>query len=59
VPTSVPRPGASATEQDIIAFTEDRLAAYKRPRLVRFLADLPKTSSGKAMRRELIKSFTP
>lgn len=53
------RPNASATEQDIIAFTEDRLAAYKRPRLVRFVADLPKTSSGKIMRRELIKSFTP
>lgn len=53
------RPGATATEQDIIAFTEGRLAAYKRPRLVRFVADLPKTSSGKVMRRELIKSFTP
>ncbi|HSR97306.1 MAG TPA: fatty acid--CoA ligase, partial [Kofleriaceae bacterium] len=53
------RPGAAATEPEIIAFTEDRLAAYKRPRLVRFLADLPKTSSGKVMRRELIKSFTP
>jgi long-chain acyl-CoA synthetase len=53
------RPGAAAAEHEIIAFTEDRLAAYKRPRLVRFLADLPKTSSGKVMRRELIKSFTP
>jgi long-chain acyl-CoA synthetase len=53
------RPGATATEAEIIAFTEARLAAYKRPRLVRFLADLPKTSSGKVMRRELIKSFTP
>jgi long-chain acyl-CoA synthetase len=53
------RPGAAASEHDIIAFTEDRLAAYKRPRLVRFVADLPKTSSGKIMRRELIKSFTP
>ena len=50
---------AGSTEQDVIAFTERRLAAYKRPRLVRFLADLPKTSSGKIMRRELIKSFTP
>jgi len=53
------RAGASASEQEVIAFTEDRLAAYKRPRLVRFVADLPKTSSGKIMRRELIKSFTP
>ena len=53
------RAGATATEPDILAFTENRLAAYKRPRLVRFLTDLPKTSSGKVMRRELIKSFTP
>ncbi|HEX4382190.1 MAG TPA: AMP-binding protein [Myxococcales bacterium] len=51
------RAGASASEQEIIAFTDGRLAAYKRPRLVRFVADLPKTSSGKIMRRELIKSF--
>jgi long-chain acyl-CoA synthetase len=53
------RAGAAATEQDIIKFCDDRLAAYKRPRLVRFVADLPKTSSGKVMRRELIKLFTP
>jgi long-chain acyl-CoA synthetase len=53
------RPGASASDQDIVAFTEDRLAAYKRPRLVRFVAELPKTSSGKIMRRELIKLFAP
>ena len=35
------------------------LAAYKRPRLVRFVDDLPKTSTGKIMRRELIKQFVP
>ena len=29
------------------------LAAYKRPRLFQFVADLPKTSSGKVMRRRL------
>ena len=51
------RPGTAASEPEIIAFTEQRLAAYKRPRLVRFVADLPKTSSGKVMRRELIKLF--
>lgn len=34
------------------------LAAYKRPRVVRFVDDLPKTSTGKIMRRELIKIFT-
>ncbi|MCZ8132619.1 MAG: hypothetical protein O9284_15150 [Steroidobacteraceae bacterium] len=30
-----------------------QLAAYKLPRLVRFVADLPKTSTGKILRREL------
>ena len=49
--------GATATEEDLIAFTESSLAAYKRPRLIRFVDDLPKTSTGKIMRRELIKSF--
>ncbi len=52
-------PGASATEEELIAFTGGSLAAYKRPRLVRFVDDLPKTSTGKVMRRELIKGFTP
>ncbi|MGD9991563.1 class I adenylate-forming enzyme family protein [Pseudonocardia sp.] len=52
-------PGASATEEELVAFTAGSLAAYKRPRLVRFVDDLPKTSTGKIMRRELIKRFTP
>ena len=34
------------------------LAAYKRPRSVRFVPDLPKTSTGKIMRREL-KTLDP
>jgi long-chain acyl-CoA synthetase len=47
--------GATATEEELIGFTTERLAAYKRPRMVRFVDDLPKTSTGKIMRRELIK----
>jgi long-chain acyl-CoA synthetase len=47
------KPGASATEEEIIDATRDSLAAYKRPRLVKFVADLPKTSTGKIMRRKL------
>ena len=53
------RPGADATESDILGFTEPRLAAYKRPRQVCFLEDLPKTSTGTIMRRGLIKHWTP
>jgi long-chain acyl-CoA synthetase len=48
--------GASASEDELIAFAGEHLAAYKRPRMVRFVDDLPKTSTGKIMRRELIKS---
>jgi long-chain acyl-CoA synthetase len=47
------RPGASATEAEIIEFCRPHLAAYKLPRSVRFVPDLPKTSTGKIMRREL------
>ena len=47
------RPGATATEAEIIEHCRPHLAAYKRPRSVRFMPDLPKTSTGKVMRREL------
>ena len=49
----VPRPGATATEAEIIDHCRPHLAAYKLPRSVRLVADLPKTSTGKVMRREL------
>ncbi|MHA6783700.1 class I adenylate-forming enzyme family protein [Pseudonocardia saturnea] len=51
-------PGATVTEEELLAFAGGSLAAYKRPRVVRFVHDLPKTSTGKIMRRELIKIFT-
>jgi long-chain acyl-CoA synthetase len=35
----------------------EHLAAYKRPRLVRFVDQLPTTSTGKIMRWELITRF--
>ncbi|MFD7407795.1 class I adenylate-forming enzyme family protein [Streptomyces sp. NPDC059866] len=45
--------GATATPDELIAFTRDRLAAYKRPTEVHIRADLPKTQSGKIRRAEL------
>jgi long-chain acyl-CoA synthetase len=47
------RPGATAGEAELIEYCRPQLAAYKLPRSVRFVADLPKTSTGKIMRREL------
>ncbi|GAB4356409.1 MAG: acyl-CoA synthetase [Gammaproteobacteria bacterium] len=40
------KPGASATEEEIIAFCREHLAGYKIPRTVVF-GELPKTSTGK------------
>ncbi len=43
----------NASEQDITSFCKPHLAAYKIPRSIRFVEDMPKTSTGKIMRREL------
>lgn len=45
--------GASATPTELIAFTKERLAAYKYPRIVQIIDDLPKTQTGKIRRKEL------
>jgi len=42
-------------EAELIAFCRERLAAYKCPRKVQFVSDVPKTSTGKIMRRELFR----
>ena len=47
------RPEASCTADDIIAFCRTRMAAFKCPRLVEIVDDLPKTLTGKVLRREL------
>ncbi|MGW0819249.1 class I adenylate-forming enzyme family protein [Streptomyces viridiviolaceus] len=50
--------GRSLTQEELIAFSRDRLAAYKCPRQIHFIADLPKTQSGKIRRAELRKAGT-
>jgi long-chain acyl-CoA synthetase len=47
------RPGQTATEEEIIEHCRPHLATYKLPRSVVFVPDLPKTSTGKVLRREL------
>jgi long-chain acyl-CoA synthetase len=46
--------GATATEADLKKFCEDKLAPYKRPRMIEFRQELPKTMVGKILRRELV-----
>ncbi|MFV9431738.1 class I adenylate-forming enzyme family protein [Rhodococcus aetherivorans] len=45
--------GEAASEEELIAFCRDRMAAYKYPRSVVVLDELPKNASGKLLRREL------
>lgn len=47
------KPGTSATAAELIAFTKERMAAYKYPRSVDLVDELPKTVTGKILRREL------
>jgi len=47
------RPGAEVAPDELVAYCRDRLAAYKCPRQVEILPELPKTLSGKILRREL------
>ncbi|WAJ71241.1 long-chain-fatty-acid--CoA ligase FadD [Catenovulum adriaticum] len=43
----------SLTEDEIKAHCKDNLTAYKRPKLIEFIDELPKTNVGKILRREL------
>ncbi|GAA2980917.1 class I adenylate-forming enzyme family protein [Streptomyces fulvorobeus] len=47
------RPGAEVAPDELGAYCKERLAAYKYPREVEILTELPKTASGKILRREL------
>ncbi|MBB4689660.1 class I adenylate-forming enzyme family protein [Amycolatopsis jiangsuensis] len=47
------RAGAAVTDGELIAFCRDRLAAYKCPRAVEFVGELPKNAAGKVLRRGL------
>jgi long-chain acyl-CoA synthetase len=47
------KPGTEVDAETLIAFCKERMAAYKYPRHIEFIDELPKTASGKVLRREL------
>ena len=49
------KPGATATEAELIAFTRERLAHFKAPHGVTFVQELPKTATGKIQKYVLRK----
>jgi acyl-CoA synthetase (AMP-forming)/AMP-acid ligase II len=51
--TVVRTPGSALTSEEVTAFARPHLAGYKVPRSVDFTAELPRTGSGKLLKREL------
>ena len=47
------KPGHATSEDELKAFVKDRLAPYKYPRFIEFVAELPKTATGKIQRFKL------
>jgi long-chain acyl-CoA synthetase len=47
------KPGKSATEEELIGFTKERLAGYKYPRSIEFRSQLPKGATGKILKESL------
>ena len=47
------KPNAALTAEDLIAWSKDRIAMYKYPRIIEFIDSLPMSASGKILKREL------
>ena len=50
---NVVKEGETLTEEEVTAYCKENLAAYKVPKLIEFIDELPKTAVGKILRREL------
>jgi fatty-acyl-CoA synthase len=51
------KPGAQTREHDLLEFCRSRLSHYKCPRSIEFLESLPKSGSGKVLKRELRQKY--
>jgi long-chain acyl-CoA synthetase len=49
--------GRSVTESELLAFVKSELAAYKRPRAITFVRELPRNAAGKILKTELRAPF--
>jgi acyl-coenzyme A synthetase/AMP-(fatty) acid ligase len=47
------KPGKTVAAADLIAWTKERIAHYKYPRHIEFIAALPMNATGKILKREL------
>ncbi|GAB3378058.1 long-chain-fatty-acid--CoA ligase [Spongiibacter taiwanensis] len=49
----IPKPGTNPDPEDLINFSKQRLAQYKCPKSVEFVADFPRTGAGKVSKKDL------
>ena len=49
----VPKEGEVLTEDEVVKYCKDKLAAYKVPKIIEFIDELPKSAVGKILRRKL------
>ena len=49
--------GTSATEEEIIGFMKENLASYKKAKIVEFVDQIPRTLTGKILKRQLRKKY--
>jgi long-chain acyl-CoA synthetase len=47
------KPGETATEQEVLEWCKDKMAGYKRPRMIEFREEVPVSNVGKVLRRVL------
>ncbi|RLA37702.1 MAG: long-chain fatty acid--CoA ligase [Gammaproteobacteria bacterium] len=50
-------PGAAVSEEELIDFCATKIARFKRPRVVKFVSELPKTAVGKIHKNELREPY--
>lgn len=53
----VAKPGSNPTEAELLEFCRSRIAHYKCPRSIEFLESLPKTATGKVLKKGLRKKY--
>jgi fatty-acyl-CoA synthase len=51
------KPEAQLTEAELLEFSRSQLAHYKCPRAVDFVESLPKTGTGKILKKDLRKKY--
>jgi len=45
------------TEKELIDWSKEGLAKYKYPRMIDFIDELPKSTVGKVLKRELVREY--